>query len=292
VSCSTLALAAGERLAGTATVARRWLLLEVRGVWGREAVADTELEQEVRERLESWVAEEEASRVLFLRRPERREGPVAVFLARSDEGGGELRRLTLPSLRALPDADLDAGNPVAEPILLVCAHGRRDPCCARNGPPVFEALSAHVPAERLWQSSHQGGHRFAANVLVLPVGLSLGRVRAEEAATISADVAAGRIPLEYFRGRTIHSAEAQVAEATVRAELGLAELGDVRILETSPGRVVLETPTGTLETTVDACEGAVRPESCGADPAPATVYDVRWEGAAAARMPPSIAPAS
>ncbi len=52
------------------------------------------------ERLESWVAEEEGSRVLFLRRPERREGPVAVFLARSEEDGGELRRLTLSTLQA------------------------------------------------------------------------------------------------------------------------------------------------------------------------------------------------
>ncbi len=276
MSCSTLALAAGERLAGTATVARRWLLLEVRGTWGRDVVADTELDQEVRERLESWVAEEEGSRVLFLRRPERREGPVAVFLARSEEDGGELRRLTLSTLQALPDADLDAGEPVTGPLVLVCAHGRRDPCCARNGVPLFDALSAHVPAELLWQSSHQGGHRFAANVLVLPAGLSLGRVPAGEAATIAADVAAGRIPLEHFRGRTIHSADAQAAEATVRAQLGLAELDDVRVLKSASGRVVLETPTGTLETTVDASPGAVRPESCGADPAPATVYRVRW----------------
>ena len=276
MSCSTLALAAGERLGGTATVARRWLLLEVRGVWGRDVVADTDLDQEVRERLESWVAEEEASRVLFLRRPERREGPVAVFLARSDEDGGELRRLTLPTLQALPDANLDAGELVMGPLVLVCAHGRRDPCCARNGVPLFDALSAHVRVELLWQSSHQGGHRFAANVLVLPAGISLGRVPAEEAATIAADVAAGRIPLEYFRGRTMHSADAQAAEAAVRAQLGLAELEDVRVLTSALGSVVLETPTGTVEATVDASPGAVRPESCGADPAPATVYRVRW----------------
>ncbi len=62
----------------------------------------------------------------------------------------------------------------------------------------------------------------------------------------------------------------------MRAQLGLAQLDDVRVLKSASGRVVLETPTGTLETTVDASPGAVRPESCGADPAPATVYRVRW----------------
>ncbi len=41
--------------------------------------------------------------------------------------------------------------------------GRRDRCCARLGVPLFDALAPHVDADRLWQSSHHGGHRFAAN---------------------------------------------------------------------------------------------------------------------------------
>ena len=47
--------------------------------------------------------------------------------------------------------------------------------CLR-GTAVFRALAGHVPEDDLWLSSHQGGHRFAANVLVLPSGMQLGRL--------------------------------------------------------------------------------------------------------------------
>jgi hypothetical protein len=275
VSCSALALAAGERLAGTASIATRWLLVELRSSWGRDAVGDTELDEGVRQRLEGWLADEKGSRVLFVRRPDRRSDTTTIFSARSDEDGGELRRLTLPSPRALADADLGAGERVDGPLIVVCAHGRRDPCCARHGRPVFEALDSHVPAGLLWQSSHQGGHRFAANVLALPAGISLGRVPAEAAATVAATLAGGRIPLEYFRGRTIYAPETQAAEAAVRERLGLTGLGEVRVHVSSPGHVVLTTPEGPIEVTVEAREGPLRPESCGAEPASVTVYDLR-----------------
>jgi hypothetical protein len=276
VSCSALSLAADEALAGTATVARRWLLVEVGGAWGRDVVADTELEGSVRRRLERWLAEDASSRILFLRRPDRRDREVTVLLARSDEEGGQLRRLHLRSLAALAEADLEVGERLDGPLLLVCVHGRRDPCCARNGAPLFEALSAHVPAELLWQSSHQGGHRFAANLLSLPAGISLGRVPPGDAASVAGELRAGRIPLTHFRGRTIHPPAAQAAEAAVRQQLGLTELRAVRVLECAPPRVVLQTPDGMLQTVVDAHEGVSRPESCGAEPAPATRYSVRW----------------
>ena len=59
---------------------------------------------------------------------------------------------------------------------MVCTHARRDVCCGTYGVPVYNALRRHVPAELLWRSSHQGGHRFAANVLALPEAVQLGRV--------------------------------------------------------------------------------------------------------------------
>ena len=49
-----------------------------------------------------------------------------MWVARSEHDGGELRRLTLNSLRSLPDASLDEGEPVGRPLFLVRAHGRRD----------------------------------------------------------------------------------------------------------------------------------------------------------------------
>ena len=101
--------------------------------------------------------------------------------------------------------DFEAGDDVAGPIVLVCAHGRRDACCARLGLPLFDALNAQLLPTHLWQSSHLGGHRFAPNVVVLPYGIQLGRIPLERAADVVDLVTAGRIPLDLYRGRTIYA---------------------------------------------------------------------------------------
>jgi hypothetical protein len=64
--------------------------------------------------------------------------------------------------------DLDGGEVMDGRLLLVCGHGSRDQCCASRGTPVFGALAAAFMEDELWISSNSG-HRFAGNVLVLPV---------------------------------------------------------------------------------------------------------------------------
>jgi (2Fe-2S) ferredoxin len=72
-----------------------------------------------------------------------------------------------------------------QPLFLVCTNGRRDPCCARWGPPVLDALSRSALSST-WQCSHLGGHRFAANVLYLPDGIYYGRVDPAEVESLVA----------------------------------------------------------------------------------------------------------
>lgn len=271
-SCSELAAAAGEALAGSASQASRWLLLEVRGSWGRDAVADSGLPDLARQRLEAWAAEP-GTRVLLLRRPERRSGPLALFLARSDAGGGELRRLQLERLDDLAAAELEGGDPHG-PLWLVCAHGRRDPCCARLGRPLLDALAGLVPAGSLWQSSHQGGHRFAANVLVLPYGIQLGRVGPADAAAVVGRVEAGEIPVDHYRGRTFQPPEVQAAEAHLRRTLDAPGIDAIRLVEGRGDELVFETPAGRRSVRVAALPGPSRPESCGAEPAASTRFAV------------------
>ena len=77
-----------------------------------------------------------------------------MWVARSEHDGGELRRLTLNSLRSLPDASLDEGEPVARPCSSSVACTAAGTSAVRNGVPVFEALAEHVAPDLLWQSSH------------------------------------------------------------------------------------------------------------------------------------------
>src|SRR5206468_7323768 len=92
-------------------------------------------------------------------------------------------------------------------------------------------------SEAVWLSSHQGGHRFAANVLVLPSGIQLGRVPHEHAVQLVSDALAGQIALDHYRGRTAYSGREQAAERLVREAEGLRALGDLR-LPGDDGRLV------------------------------------------------------
>jgi hypothetical protein len=113
---------------------------------------------------------------------------------------------------------------------LVCTNGARDPCCAIRGPAVAQALERVRPGQ-VYECSHLGGHRFAANVLVLPDGLCFGRLDARSAPAFADELDAGRLPLEHLRGRTAFEPEQQAAEILLRRELGLHGLADLSLVE-------------------------------------------------------------
>jgi hypothetical protein len=262
--CSASSLAAGEPLAGTATRAGRWLLVEARGAWGRD-VEGTELPAAVRRLIDGF-----DGRVQLIRRPDRRTEPTLAFTVETAEEGGTIRRL-----REAEDGFEDDGV-LEGPLVAVCCHGRRDRCCARFGPPVYDALGAVLAPGSLWQSSHLGGHRFAANVLVLPAGVLLGRVSPAEAETVAAAVREGRVPLEHYRGRTIHTAEMQAADAAVRAAFGVTGLTDVKVSSAADGRVRVHTPRRDVDAEVTAGPGPPAGERGGPPPAASVRYSVRW----------------
>ncbi len=274
MSCSELSLRADVPLAGTARHAERWLVLEHRGPWGRDAVEGSGLEPRLVQVLRAF-----DGRVLLARRTGRPEGATAAFVSQTTEEGGDLRRLELDRPESLLDADLDRdGAPVAGPLVLVCTHARRDVCCATHGVPAYNALRRHLPQGLVWRSSHQGGHRFAANVLALPHGIQLGRVPPEAAAEVAAALADGRIPLPFYRGRSLYPDEVQAADAAVRTALGLDRVGDVRLVGHEGGNVRLETPEGMVEVTVTERQGAPLPASCGKGPEPTSILEAVVHG--------------
>jgi hypothetical protein len=113
---------------------------------------------------------------------------------------------------------------------LVCTNGARDRCCAIRGPAVAAAIERARPG-RAWECSHVGGHRFAANLLVLPDALCFARLDVASALALVDELEAGRLPLEHFRGRTDYSQPDQAAEILVRKELGLTGLDDLALVE-------------------------------------------------------------
>ena len=68
------------------------------------------------------------------------------------------------------------GRPDPDPLLLVCANGRRDRCCGHAGGRLADALWRGPHADRVLTCTHLGGHRFAPTALLLPVGALHGRL--------------------------------------------------------------------------------------------------------------------
>ncbi|QWC86831.1 hypothetical protein KLP28_05665 [Nocardioidaceae bacterium] len=253
--CAEVSAAAGEQLGGSASAWNACLLIEQDGPWGPKVLRDTRLPAAVRDHLDL-----EGLRVLLIRRHGRTgrdQGAQGVRVMASWSGPemSWLERRTLADLDELLTVDL-AGlvrgerpgwQPVEEPVVLVCTHGRRDVCCAERGRPVAAALATHDP-EGTWECSHVGGHRFAPNVVLLPAGLAYGRVEAGEAVALREAYASGQLLTERLRGRVWQQPAAQAAEVAIRQRLGLTGVDDVdaAVREVAPGAttVTLEIRAG------------------------------------------------
>ena len=243
--CSELSMELGETQEGTASTVASWLLVEQPGPWGYHATKSSRMPREVARHLRRQTRALGVRLVLIRRPRERREDGVRCFAANTAGAERSLWSFSVPSIRALADVDVaevmsDAPVPFGahrdtKPLFLVCTNGRRDPCCAERGRPVFSAL-ARVAGDRVWECSHIGGDRFAANVVWFPEGVYYGRVQPSDAERLVTASAEGRLLLDLFRGRTDVPMVAQAAEAHVRRELGLDSLDGVT-------RVATETST-------------------------------------------------
>jgi hypothetical protein len=173
----------------------------------------------------------------------------------------------------LLDLPLDgtAGEPDDQPLLLVCAHSRHDTCCALRGRPVAAALAALRPG-RVWETSHVGGERFAANVLVLPAGLLYGRVLPFAADEFVAAAESDEVIGALLRGRIGLAPPAQAALAFAYEQLALRRRSDLRVVDAGSavdGSVVvrLRGPHGLLDVTVHIERVAANGLTCH-NPAP------------------------
>jgi hypothetical protein len=275
--CAELSLAAGEPLAATATTAEWWLIVEVSsGIWPRDVSADGALPDAAQEAVAGWLASTPGARLHFVRRPGRAGAPVA-FVVQAQETIAETREIQLTHHQDLAHVDFETDGATREKqLVLVCGHGTRDACCARHGTAVFGALADALREEDLWISSHQGGHRFAANVLVLPSGLQFGRVSPDEAPSVVAKALAGTIELTRYRGRTCYSQPVQAAEHAVREATKLDGVSDLCLAGTDGPIVRFRARDGAEHAaSVEEVEGPTIPASCGADPEPQKVFRAR-----------------
>ena len=142
--CAEVSLENAESLAATASRVDHWILVEYRGLWGHDALAASGLSNEVKAHLLEQRDARRNTKLLFLRRPHRRDHPsLAVFWGSSARRAARmLYHAEIEAYDELLDLDLTApgGELLGHPLLIVCTHGKHDRCCARYGRPLYKAL--------------------------------------------------------------------------------------------------------------------------------------------------------
>ena len=271
--CSDISRENDESLAATASYIDRWLLIEYRGLWSSDALAGSGLSDQVKARLRALRSQQPRTRLLLIRRPDRRHHPrLAVYVADSRQGREQVARLEIEGHEDLREVDpWAAAMPMDIPLFLACTHGKHDRCCARRGRPLFEALSEQVGPDSVWQCTHIGGDRFAGNALCLPHGIYYGRVERDDVPKLVDDYLGGRITLGHYRGRSCWPFAVQAAERRVRAEEGLTALDDLSLtgVDEDAGRwtVAFDTLVGRRELEVAVETGELTQLTCNADAA-------------------------
>jgi hypothetical protein len=236
--CSQLSRGVEENAFGTASVGEVWLLVEHTEPWGPRALADSSLSTEVKNYLNQLIRRIPRSRLLFIKQERRHQPSFNFFIICARERNPFIVKFELDDYETLRERYLDVsavaagentygGALITEPLYLVCTHGKRDKCCAKFGYPVYKSLREERDG-LVWQSSHVGGDRFAANLLCFPHGLFYAHMTEESAERVVSQYERQQIVLEKFRGRACYSYPVQSAEFFIRRETGLTGINDLR----------------------------------------------------------------
>jgi hypothetical protein len=266
---------------GSAFVEGRVLLVEQPGPWGHSGLAESHFDHDVAAELLRRAAKS-GLRVLAIRQPGRTppeqlrrwmvadcRAPLRMVVGGTFDDDAELLAL---------DLDAISGDPIDGPLYFVCAHSKRDLCCAVRGRAVAAALAVERPGQ-VWECSHTGGHRFAANVLVLPSGVLYGRAETVDVTEFVAVAEQGVVLPDLLRGRLGYQPAVQAAMAYAYAELGISYLDDLELaglamIGDRQADVRLTTPSGVVSVTVNWETVDVRGLSC-AKPGPDTIVAYR-----------------
>ncbi len=234
--CAEAALARGEPLGATASLVRRWILLEQPGPWGRDAVNESRLPKRTAAALQLRASDLNARLVLIRRYGRSTGGARRCFVACTAAPTPWIESFVLDRPADLLDLDLSplrlcepVGGRLVGPHYLVCTNGRHDACCAEFGRPLAGALTRARP-EQTWECSHIGGDRFAANLLCFPHGLYYGRVAPDEGLEVVEAYEHGLIDLAHYRGRAGLPFHVQAAEYFVRQHAHLLGADDLAVI--------------------------------------------------------------
>jgi hypothetical protein len=273
---------------GTARVCHGVVLVEWPVPWPRDVAEVAALAEPVRVAGERGLAVQlvadptpgDLRRVVVYRRPD----PVA-FAAFDRHEVAVRPDEVVDAATALAREATVAGPGVGPSVndVLICTHGRRDVCCGSLGSTLFSELQRATRLDhavtRVWRTSHLGGHRFAATVLILPTGTMWAFADADLVARVLGRVGPVADVLARYRGSVVLEPHQQVLERYAFAEVGWSWLDHSRrgdALRSGRIRVVGERPGSGEAIAWSAAPDAGRRlpvPDCGTDPVSASAFE-------------------
>lgn len=227
---------AGEQLFATAPRVDVWILLEYRGAWTDNAILDSKIPQDVKKRIDQYLETIPNSRLQLIKRHDNSGDRLKFYVATSGELQSKLYEVDLVKYEDL--LELDPGEILAKDLYLreenlffVCTNGQYDKCCGKYGVPIYFEAARSERDFMIWQTTHLGGHRFAANLLHLPYGIYYGRVSGAGVQKLIMDSMGFNIDLEHYRGRSCYSRDVQAAEYFLRNLTGKTEISAFQFKE-------------------------------------------------------------
>ncbi|AQU81537.1 MULTISPECIES: sucrase ferredoxin [unclassified Halomonas] len=223
--CADLSREQDDPLAGSAAHAERNLLISwPRSKWLRSMRHASDMDGALKQALNAIA--DSGRRVNLIQQPSMDKHQHQVFLMPERRRFQVMRHQLENFLSALQtDSSLAAWEqPSLETdLLLCCTHGKKDKCCAKYGYQTYKALAQavadHCLPFEVWESSHLGGCRLAASLILLPNVRKYGRVTPAQALPFLQTEANGQRYLPSYRGNSQFTPAQQCAELAALTHL-------------------------------------------------------------------------
>lgn len=234
--CSVLSATLKEDLFATAPLFQKLLLLEYNHAWPEHPSTDNKIDPEVNQFLDAYITRDASSRLMFIKNNNKSAVKVTLYLVNCRDNDPFMKRLDLDDYGDILSLDLDTlfeqkdETICAEPIYLVCTHGKVDVCCSKFGLPIYKQMLELD--HNTWQATHVTGDRFAPNVVQLPYGHYYGWLNIDELDVFYKTLADGHIFMKNYRGRPCHTKGEQAAEFFLRTHLNENNVTALNFLKT------------------------------------------------------------
>lgn len=303
MTCAEESRAAQETLAGTFKPADTFFLIQTSmpeyGGWGGEIVKRAGASGAFAPVLQH-LKKAPRAKILFIRHPASQGKNF--YIAVTNQGQPVLYHTILSDYDEILNLELDSIGEDRSPrvngkdmsaeseLYTVCTNGRHDPCCAARGTPFYQALIAYVGEDKVWQTTHIGGHRMAATMIAFPQGIVYGHLDPADAEAVVTNHRAGYMLTHKYRGRGAYAGHsldddahqaAGAAEGLIRERARLyadAELRLSDVIATGDQRWRISFHDGggaRHDADVNLGMSAPRQTSCGDVPKPMPEHDIR-----------------